>query len=209
MPPSSRSQRRMQCRMLRSGVEPTVTRCMSTDEVPADLPARIGQPAAVVEREVHRQRVQRLAVVAVVGDLAGGEHVADVALGDGAVLHLDLAGAAVGARPPAGEADDHVVDPQARHLLRALDRGADRALAFLHRGDLAEGDAARAGVGGADHPEGALGQRPGGRPSPSPTSSGTNCSTRQATFEVPMSSTAITPRRSAVSRRARIARCTS
>ena len=44
---------------------------------------------------------------------------------------------------------------------------------------------------------------------PSPTSSGTNCSTRQATFEVPMSSTAMTPRRSAVSRRARIARCTS
>ena len=44
---------------------------------------------------------------------------------------------------------------------------------------------------------------------PSPISSGTNWSTRQATFEVPMSSTAMTPRRNAVSRRARIARCTS
>jgi len=44
---------------------------------------------------------------------------------------------------------------------------------------------------------------------PSPTSSGTNCSTRQATLVVPMSRTAITPRRSAVSRRERIARWTS
>lgn len=41
---------------------------------------------------------------------------------------------------------------------------------------------------------------------PSPTSSGTNCSTRQETFEVPMSRTAMMPRRRAVSRRARIAR---
>ncbi len=160
MPPSSRSQRRMQCRMFRErrradGHEVHVDR-----QVLADLPARVGQPGAVVEREVHRQRVQRLAVVAVVGDLAGRQHVADVALGHRAVLDLDLAGAAVGARPPAGEADDHVVDPQPRHLLRALDRGPHRALALLHRGDLAEGDAARAGVGGADHPEGALGQRP-------------------------------------------------
>ena len=153
--------------------------------------------------------MQRLAVVAVVGDLAGGEHVADVALGDRAVLDLDLAGAAVGARPAAGEADDDVVDPQPRHLLRALDRRAHRALALLHRRDLAEGDAARAGVGGADHPEGALASATGRASTPSPISSGTNCSTRQATFEVPMSSTAMTPRRSAVSRRARIARCTS
>ena len=66
---------------------------MSTAEVAADLAARVGQPGAVVEREVHRQRVQRLAVVAVVGHVAGGEHVADVALGHGAVRDLDLAGA--------------------------------------------------------------------------------------------------------------------
>ena len=49
-----------------------------------------------------------------------------------------------------------------------------------------------------------------GRPaSASPSSAGTNWSTRQATLEVPMSSTAMTPRLSAASRRARIARCTS
>ena len=85
MPPSSRSQRRMQCRMLRSGVAADGHQMHVDRQILADLPARVGQAAAVVEREVHRQRVQRLAVVAVVRHLAGREHVADVALGDRAV----------------------------------------------------------------------------------------------------------------------------
>ena len=177
-------------------------------EVAADLAARVGEAAAAVEGEVDRERVQRLAVVAVVGDVAGGEHRADVALGDRAVLDLDLAGDAVGARPAAGEADDDVVDAQVRHLLRALDRGPDRALALLHGESTSPKAMPRERVLAAPITRKAPWDS-AGRPSPSPRSSGTNCSTRQATLEVPMSSTAMIPRLSAASRRARIARCTS
>jgi len=132
-------------------------------EPPPVLPARIGKAGAVVQREVHRLRVQHLAAVAIVGHVAGGQHAGHVLFADLFGQDLDLAGKAIAARLRARKAGDDVIDPHIRHLLRRLHRGADRAFGFGHRVDLAKAHAARAGGGRPDHPERGL---PGHRSKP-------------------------------------------
>ena len=107
----------------------------------ADLAARIGQAGAVVEREVHRLRVDHLARGAVIGQVAGDQR-APISASPTPCLDLHLTQQAVGSRPRTAEAGDDVVDADLGHFLRGLDDGADRALRLLHRRDLATAHAA-------------------------------------------------------------------
>src|SRR6056297_2274212 len=61
----------------------------------AVLPARVGEPAPVVEREIHRLGVQHVAPVAVVRHVAGGEHVRHVGLAHLPALDVRLPGQTV------------------------------------------------------------------------------------------------------------------
>ena len=62
------------------------------EQLVAQMVARVGQVAAVVDREIHRLRVQHLAAAAEIGGVAGGQHGCHVMFADLAGFQHDLSG---------------------------------------------------------------------------------------------------------------------
>ncbi len=78
MPASSRSQRLTQWARFWTARGIHRQHVHVDRQLVADLPARIDQPRAVVEREVHRLRVQHLAARPEIGHVAGRHHAGHV-----------------------------------------------------------------------------------------------------------------------------------
>jgi hypothetical protein len=158
----------------------------------ADLAARIDQPGAVVEREVHRLGVQHLAALAESGTSQAASTRATSCSVTVAPISSTCAGQPVAARPRPERQAITWSTRTSGHLLRRLHRGADRAFGLAHRVDLAE-RTPRERVVAAPITRNA--DCPASEPTPSARARGpSKRSTRQAILEVPMSRIAITPR---------------
>ena len=111
-------------------------------EAVAQLAARVGQTAAVIQREVHRLGVQHLAALAIFRHVAARQHPRHVLLRDRLPLQLDRGVEPIAARLPARETGDDVIDADASHFLCGLKRGADRALGLAHGANFTKTDPA-------------------------------------------------------------------
>ena len=119
----------------------------------ADLPARVAQTGPVIQGKVHWLRVQHLAAVADIGHVTGRQNARHILFGDDGILQIPFPGQTIAARLGPREADDHMIDPHIRHLLRRLNGGPDRAFGFIHHRDFAKAHAPRPRCGRADHPK--------------------------------------------------------
>ena len=119
----------------------------------ADLTSRVDQSRAMVEREIHRLRMKDVTTVTDIRHVAGGQRPGDVMFADNVAFDRDDAREAVGARLPARETGDDVVDSDIRHFLSGLNSRPDCALGLVNRTAFAEFDPARPGRCCADHPK--------------------------------------------------------
>ena len=128
---------------------------MHVDAEPlADHAARVGDAALAVERVADGQRMDDGAA----GDdgvvAAGGEHAADILLGDRLAGEIDGSRAGLAGEAAGGNVDDERLDGDAGHALGGVDGDADGLLGRVEIGDDARLDAARSLMADAEHFDG-------------------------------------------------------